>query len=110
MARVSVLFVFFFSSRRRHTRLVSDWSSDVCSSDLHPLRHFESQGFTAALVAACRLAVARGVSSRPRFLETVDVLEKLVCGFIGYPLVDFTRAAVAVGLAQGSYQDGSVSC
>src|SRR4029450_1502421 len=28
---------FFFSSRRRHTRLVSDWSSDVCSSDLHGL-------------------------------------------------------------------------
>src|SRR5262249_59760723 len=25
---------FFFSSRRRHARLVSDWSSDVCSSDL----------------------------------------------------------------------------
>src|SRR5262249_58954347 len=25
---------FCFSSRRRHTRLVSDWSSDVCSSDL----------------------------------------------------------------------------
>src|SRR5438046_4684048 len=28
---------FFFSSRRRHTRLVSDWSSDVCSSDLGDL-------------------------------------------------------------------------
>src|SRR5258706_11201557 len=28
---------FFFSSRRRHTRLVSDWSSDVCSSDLEIL-------------------------------------------------------------------------
>src|SRR5262245_64016552 len=26
--------VFFFSSRRRHTRCLSDWSSDVCSSDL----------------------------------------------------------------------------
>src|SRR5262249_56712746 len=25
---------FFFASRRRHTILVSDWSSDVCSSDL----------------------------------------------------------------------------
>mgnify|MGYP002528421595 CR=1 FL=1 len=25
---------FFFSSRRRHTRLRRDWSSDVCSSDL----------------------------------------------------------------------------
>src|SRR3712207_1106280 len=28
---------FFFSSRRRHTRYWRDWSSDVCSSDLHPL-------------------------------------------------------------------------
>src|SRR5256885_8168805 len=28
--------VFFFSSRRRHTRLQGDWSSDVCSSDLRP--------------------------------------------------------------------------
>src|SRR5205814_3501227 len=28
------VFVFFFSSRRRHTRCLSDWSSDVCSSDL----------------------------------------------------------------------------
>src|SRR5256885_9788681 len=26
-------YVFFFSSRRRHTRLQGDWSSDVCSSD-----------------------------------------------------------------------------
>src|SRR5256885_7626927 len=28
------LVFFFFSSRRRHTRLQGDWSSDVCSSDL----------------------------------------------------------------------------
>src|SRR5699024_11560227 len=27
-------FIFFFSSRRRHTRSKRDWSSDVCSSDL----------------------------------------------------------------------------
>src|SRR5690606_40151245 len=26
---------YFFSSRRRHTRFSRDWSSDVCSSDLH---------------------------------------------------------------------------
>src|SRR2546430_13257328 len=32
-ARCSVL-LFFFSSRRRHTRFDCDWSSDVCSSDL----------------------------------------------------------------------------
>src|SRR5256885_14984603 len=29
--------LFFFSSRRRHTRLQGDWSSDVCSSDLERL-------------------------------------------------------------------------
>src|SRR5690348_18097635 len=32
--------MFFFSSRRRHTRWTGDWSSDVCSSDLKPLRTF----------------------------------------------------------------------
>src|SRR5256885_7096259 len=30
---------FFFSSRRRHTRLQGDWSSDVCSSDLPDGEH-----------------------------------------------------------------------
>src|SRR5438046_10452383 len=34
MSDLTFTYVFFFSSRRRHTRLVSDWSSDVCSSDL----------------------------------------------------------------------------
>src|SRR5438034_11452565 len=29
------MFFFFFSSRRRHTRSLCDWSSDVCSSDLN---------------------------------------------------------------------------
>src|SRR2546426_3741989 len=28
-----VSYIFLFSSRRRHTRLQGDWSSDVCSSD-----------------------------------------------------------------------------
>src|SRR5437879_9635859 len=42
LTRLHFLF-FFFSSRRRHTRYIGDWSSDVCSSDLvdqHP--HAES--------------------------------------------------------------------
>src|SRR2546430_2992137 len=34
MLGTSTGFVFFFSSRRRHTRFDCDWSSDVCSSDL----------------------------------------------------------------------------
>src|SRR5699024_12113478 len=29
-----MLLIFLFSSRRRHTRSIRDWSSDVCSSDL----------------------------------------------------------------------------
>src|SRR5256886_8934892 len=39
--------VFFFSSRRRHTRFDCDWSSDVCSSDLRAL---ENQEFHLRLV------------------------------------------------------------
>src|SRR2546421_1306957 len=31
---IFMTYVFFFSSRRRHTRSDRDWSSDVCSSDL----------------------------------------------------------------------------
>src|SRR2546426_9297500 len=36
VTRVFRFWYFFFSSRRRHTRLQGDWSSDVCSSDLKP--------------------------------------------------------------------------
>src|SRR6266496_5976719 len=32
--RTQIIDIFFFSSRRRHTRSLRDWSSDVCSSDL----------------------------------------------------------------------------
>src|SRR5437899_8038530 len=34
---------FFFSSRRRHTRCLSDWSSDVCSSDLSSIYALQSE-------------------------------------------------------------------
>src|SRR5207248_6321029 len=35
-----ILYCFFFSSRRRHTRSYGDWSSDVCSSDLKLVYQF----------------------------------------------------------------------
>src|SRR5256885_5732498 len=51
---------FFFSSRRRHTRLQGDWSSDVCSSDL-------AASVRAARPAALRLWIRRPpTASRPR--------------------------------------------
>src|SRR5205814_3246921 len=34
-----LILLFFFSGRRRHTRCLSDWSSDVCSSDLEYRHH-----------------------------------------------------------------------
>src|SRR5687768_17905656 len=37
-SRYGIVVFFFFSSRRRHTRCSRDWSSDVCSSDLEPIR------------------------------------------------------------------------
>src|SRR5690625_7566808 len=38
MFYILLCFVFFFASRRRHTRWPRDWSSDVCSSDLNSAR------------------------------------------------------------------------
>src|SRR2546428_9024588 len=42
--------LFFFSSRRRHTRSDRDWSSDVCSSDLG---RFGGRGAFGSYEAAC---------------------------------------------------------
>src|SRR5256885_13914569 len=42
---------FFFSSRRRHTRLQGDWSSDVCSSDLLEKLTYLARGADAVVFA-----------------------------------------------------------
>src|SRR5437762_1546759 len=49
------LFLFFFSSRRRHTRYIGDWSSDVRSSDLT-----RKQWLGAAIVGTLLLAGGNG--------------------------------------------------
>src|SRR5438874_9937177 len=46
-------FFFFFSSRRRHTRSLRDWSSDVCSSDLLRLREHLVDTLPEPLEAVC---------------------------------------------------------
>src|SRR5256885_13159991 len=66
---------FFFSSRRRHTRLQGDWSSDVCSSDLYErqsalLPGLASQHFIDALPSL-------GAKDRiPRFEEVNERLRR----------------------------------
>src|SRR5256885_7851133 len=60
--------VFFFSSRRRHTRLQGDWSSDVCSSDLWALRRLHERrggnSFFAAGVSLGGNALAKWLGER----------------------------------------------
>src|SRR5438034_10047676 len=62
-------FFFFFSSRRRHTRSLCDWSSDVCSSDLHDrlghrggIRHSLSSGPCAQVAPSFGLLGAASAS------------------------------------------------
>src|SRR6266436_7366316 len=55
--------VFFFSSRRRHTRCSRDWSSDVCSSDLHDAIEVE---------AVMRLQVVRERGGAKRAVAFTD--------------------------------------
>src|SRR5690606_40294881 len=60
--------IFFFSSRRRHTRFSRDWSSDVCSSDLGGIEHSEQFG-----PSRLHVSVVDGVvdmTQRVAFVET----------------------------------------
>src|SRR5206468_5258943 len=73
----SPLSLFFFSSRRRHTRSDRDWSSDVCSSDLARPSSWASPTSSAALAGAAGTsaspppsAAIGGAASRPRSSRT----------------------------------------
>src|SRR5690349_24474740 len=46
------IWCFFFSSRRRHTRSLRDWSSDVCSSDLEQKASALARGVEEDIVLA----------------------------------------------------------
>src|SRR5437660_8542693 len=51
--------MFFFSSRRRHTRWPRDWSSDVCSSDLPSTAYLLKRALLGRPLATARLAHER---------------------------------------------------
>src|SRR5256885_9979627 len=65
--------MFFFSSRRRHTRLQGDWSSDVCSSDLHLFRCRQTN--RERPIARRTLAMLADLADKyePRTIEFVSV-------------------------------------
>src|SRR5690242_20971199 len=65
------MFAFFFSSRRRHTRLTCDWSSDVCSSDLEPT--IAEQGANAVVDRIAKLARASIGAARGKEIAGVGI-------------------------------------
>src|SRR5256885_11511621 len=63
-------YVFFFSSRRRHTRLQGDWSSDVCSSDLRNRRLLEE--IQVQLSQSENIIVPWGVAHMPGIAKEIQ--------------------------------------
>src|SRR5690606_24237921 len=86
------LCLFFFSSRRRHTRFSRDWSSDVCSSDLT---------LTLAVMARTRLLYRlRDANARPWIhpaagLLTLAALARILPIPLGIEPAPWLLAAVA---------------
>src|SRR5256885_3341232 len=85
MGLEGVVSFFFFSSRRRHTRLQGDWSSDVCSSDLLAEGKSEVQTVVAANQAlrltrygGSKLIVGKGLYSYSSELY----VERLINGVV----------------------------
>src|SRR6266508_5148368 len=92
-----ILLLFFFASRRRHTRWPRDWSSDVCSSDL-----------SSELV----MALESSWSIVERCLErwTSPMLGDVYTREIGGTTQEHTRQAVLMRLiTHDAYHTGEIS-
>src|SRR2546429_6345843 len=105
------LVVFFFSSRRRHTRCSRDWSSDVCSSDLE--EHVQVfQNAPLDVLAAFQVGVSNLLVSQVGFfldpglnlnLPLLQLFRSIVlvlssCGFALFDPVDHQEHVIRSGL------------
>src|SRR5690606_36393515 len=68
--------IFFFSSRRRHTRFSRDWSSDVCSSDLSLL----------IIHMVKKLQIKEGESTRKGRNRLTNVMKRSATRKLGFPM------------------------
>src|SRR5438034_9886887 len=109
-------FFFFFSSRRRHTRSLCDWSSDVCSSDLDARRrvlavldrimtinHVDDPNFAALLECQAKAREIRAAVLDPKgpteesaaeILETTPAFSALLTLVEGREHLDDAKFAV----------------
>src|SRR5256885_13177861 len=86
---------FFFSSRRRHTRLQGDWSSDVCSSDLGQIQlMFENPPTVLSHIRGGKLK-ALAVTGSQRLPALPDVPTAAESGLKDYVATSWTTVAVS---------------
>src|SRR5215208_7686268 len=90
--------LFFFSSRRRHTRWPRDWSSDVCSSDLagrgfavvaSEVKALATQTGKATEEIAAQIAAIQGATR-----EAVQAIQA-----IGTTIGDISRISISIAAA-----------
>src|SRR5256885_2198638 len=81
-------FIFFFSSRRRHTRLQGDWSSDVCSSDLQMM---VDEGFGAGNGDSLKSAKYRLAQSDEALLRLCRLCVSIKTHCEGMPLEEAAK-------------------
>src|SRR5262245_63149993 len=89
---LSLVWFFFFSSRRRHTRCLSDWSSDVCSSDLGDRLP------NACFVAPRDIRAGSGAGARGRLkgnggVAAVFLLAAVIVKYPARPMREIGRAS-----------------
>src|SRR5438034_8540971 len=104
---------FFFSSRRRHTRSLCDWSSDVCSSDLELIGREAPLRDVTNLVVAHRLVTLTGAGGVGKTRLALEATRQLLPRFLdGAWLAELgsladadlvpVAAAAALGLSFGA--------
>src|SRR5216684_8476807 len=112
--RLASFFVFFFSSRRRHTRCSRDWSSDVCSSDLSKVRVGQPVmavgnpfGLGGTVTTGIVSARGRDIQSGP-FDDYIQTDAAINRGNSGGPLFDMDGKVIGINTAIFSPTGGSI--
>src|SRR5206468_4930526 len=108
--------LFFFSSRRRHTRSDRDWSSDVCSSDLYMTEKFAQTIFGVNTFQLRRRpiftpnvpdSVWRAWQRRPRIrFSDADAVE----AGLTVPVITAWQSSDNVTVSFGNKEIGRASC
>src|SRR3989440_1943358 len=96
-----LIFLFFFSSRRRHTRSDRDWSSDVCSSDLLAVAHAKKLQSTPPEVVAATALFCDG---------ELSAAEKQIRAFLlrHGNHVEAMRLLARIGVAREVFDDAEI--